>query len=357
MIQKFQRSVLSWYRQHGRKDLPWQKDITPYRVWISEIMLQQTQVKTVISYFKRFVKRFPHIELLARSHFDEVLHLWAGLGYYTRARNIHRTANILVKEYRSIFPTDLKQLQSFPGIGRSTAGAILSLGMNQCASILDGNVKRLLLRYHAIRGSAALSHILKQLWHLSERYTPKRQCRLYNQAIMDLGAMICTPRDPSCHRCPLRNSCQAFQQDRVADFPYKSFQKILQIRSMLFLLIRSKEGFVLLEKRPLIGIWAGLWCFPQCSADSNWQEMCERQYGCRIKRYHKLPIFRHTLTHVRLNIQPVLIEVDQIGMRVMENRDILWCGLMQPVKKGVPRPVEYLLEVLQNESNSLLSEA
>ena len=205
----FAARVLEWFDQHGRKDLPWQRDTTPYRVWVSEIMLQQTQVKTVIPYFERFMAALPQVQALAEAPEDRVLHLWTGLGYYARARNLHRSAQRVARELDGQFPETLAGLCDLPGVGRSTAGAILSIALGQRASILDGNVKRVLARYHRVEGWPGRSAVHQSLWDIAEQYTPAERCADYSQAIMDLGATLCTRSKPACDDCPLRGDCEA----------------------------------------------------------------------------------------------------------------------------------------------------
>lgn len=354
-VKQFQKNVLDWYKENGRRDLPWQRNITPYRVWVSEIMLQQTQVAAVIPYFERFVKHFSNIHALTQAPLDDVLYLWSGLGYYARARNLHRCAKIIVENYQGVFPDNVIDLQALPGIGRSTAGAILSFGMNKYASILDGNIKRLLARYHAIEGAIDQHHVLKQLWQLSEQYTPLKQFVNYNQAMMDLGAMVCTKTSPKCDQCPLRQSCQALYQNRVEEFPYKRKRKILSIQKVNLLLLQNEGGELLLEKRPPMGIWGGLWSFPQCEVDSAWQEVCEQEYACIVESYDELPQFRHTFTHFHLDIHPILIHVKQKINRVMENSEVVWYNISQSLGKGVPKPIKHLLEIIKDDSNDILS--
>lgn len=283
------KSVLNWFESHGRKNLPWQKNITPYRVWLSEIMLQQTQVTTVIPYFERFIKQFPTLKKLALANEDTVLHLWTGLGYYSRARNLLKTAKIIQKEFQSKFPTDLTTLQQLPGIGRSTAGAILALSMHQQATILDGNVKRVLSRVFALN---AWQHE-KKLWAIAEALTPKKNIAAYTQAMMDLGAMICTRTKPKCTICPLQKQCIAYRHEQQTEFPGKKPKKTLPIRQIQLLLLYDNQGKILLEKRPAKGIWGGLWSLPEYN-HVDIKHFCEKTYHCEIKSLKKQPPFRHT---------------------------------------------------------------
>src|SRR5690606_6541720 len=212
MSDDFAQRVLVWFDQHGRKHLPWQQGITPYRVWLSEIMLQQTQVATVIPYFERFIARFPDVQSLAAAPIDDVLHLWTGLGYYARARNLHRCAQTIVRDYGGEFPASVAALSELPGIGRSTAGALASIAHQQRAAILDGNVKRVLARHHAIDGWPGTTQTLSQLWQFAEQHTPDKRSDHYTQAMMDLGATVCTRSKPACDHCPVADSCIAYAQ-------------------------------------------------------------------------------------------------------------------------------------------------
>lgn len=297
---KIQKVILEWFDKNGRKNLPWQKARTPYRVWVSEIMLQQTQVTTVIPYFERFIKKFPDVKSLANAPEDEVLELWAGLGYYARARNLHKTAKIIQQEYKGTFPNDLLLLQELPGIGRSTAGAIFSLGMNQPAAILDGNVKRVFTRLHAIDGYPNASKTLKQLWQIAEDYLPNERAADYTQAMMDLGALLCTPTQPNCKSCPVQKYCLAHAQDKTTDYPTPKPTKSLPVRSSHFLILVNNQQEILLEKRPPAGIWGGLWSLPECGSnlsspheakrDAEFSSIsknvlktwCRKNYACEI---------------------------------------------------------------------------
>ena len=211
--------MIAWFAQHGRKDLPWQQDPTPYRVWVSEIMLQQTQVRTVIPYYQRFMQAFPDLRALAAAPLDQVLHHWSGLGYYARARNLHRAAQRIRDDHAGRFPEDIEVVMRLPGIGRSTAGAVLSLACGQRHAILDGNVKRVLARFHAVEGWPGKTAVLEQLWALAEAATPQRDVAAYNQAMMDLGATLCRRGTPECPSCPLQSDCRACKLGRQSEFP------------------------------------------------------------------------------------------------------------------------------------------
>ena len=253
----FAAALLAWFDQYGRKHLPWQKNRSAYRVWVSEVMLQQTQANTAITYFESFMKRFPAVADLANASQDEVLRLWAGLGYYARGRNLHKSAQVIVNHYQGSFPNTIAALTKLPGIGRSTAGAIVSLAYNQPAAILDGNAKRVLARMYAIDGWPGKAQVNKQLWALAESHTPKKRCADYTQAMMDLGATLCTRSQPGCSQCPARTQCLAFKQGNPKDYPGKKPKKRLPSKHTQFLMVINHRGEILLEKRPAVGIWGG----------------------------------------------------------------------------------------------------
>ncbi len=339
----FQTAVLAWYEQHGRKHLPWQQNPTPYRVWVSEIMLQQTQVATVIPYFERFMARFPNVEALAAAQQDEVLHLWTGLGYYARARNLHKTAQIIVEQHQSVFPTTVAELMELPGIGRSTAGAVISLSQNHWAPILDGNVKRVLTRFYAIEGWPGQSAVEKQLWEITERLTSQEQPGAFNQVMMDLGATLCTRGTPSCAQCPLQSRCQAHAQGNPQDYPTPKKKSPLPVRERYFLLLQNAAGEVLLEQRPPTGIWGGLWCFPEVDAQHCWQTALTQQ-GFTVKNHQTLPTFRHTFSHFHLDIHPIKITVEeQLQIADQPQR---WVHSHAPGELGLAAPVKKLLKQL-----------
>jgi A/G-specific adenine glycosylase len=246
--------LLTWYRLHGRKDLPWQHPAAPYPVWISEIMLQQTQVQAAIPYFEKFMARFPDVHALAAAPVDEVLHIWSGLGYYARARNLHRTAELVVADHGGELPRNIDALMALPGIGRSTAAAILALSFGDRHAILDGNVKRVLCRYHSIEGWPGGSGVAKRLWAIAEAQTPDNDLAAYTQALMDL-------RQPRCEDCPLNGDCLALAEGREAELPQRKPRKSTPLRHTVFVIVRDPRGRVLLERRPPAGIWGGLWSF------------------------------------------------------------------------------------------------
>lgn len=252
----FAHAILTWYDQFGRKHLPWQRNKTLYGVWLSEVMLQQTQVATVIPYFERFMQTFPTITALANAPLDEVLHLWTGLGYYARARNLHQSAQLIRDQYQGNFPTEFEQVQALKGIGRSTAGAILSSCLNAPYPILDGNVKRVLSRYFTVEGWTSEKKVENQLWQLSAQVTPTERVADFNQAMMDIGAMVCTRSKPKCSLCPLSTKCGANLQQNWQDYPAKKHKKNLPERQSYFL-IWQQQGKVALEQRENAGLWGG----------------------------------------------------------------------------------------------------
>ena len=349
MPKSFANKVLNWFEHHGRKDLPWQQNPTPYRVWVSEIMLQQTQVKTVIPYFESFMAAFPNVEALANAPQDEVLHLWTGLGYYARARNLHKAAGQVAKELNGGFPQDIEGLCELPGIGRSTAGAIVSLAMGKRASILDGNVKRVLARYHRVDGWPGQSAVHNRLWEIADQYTPTERCAEYTQAMMDLGATLCTRSQPACERCPLSGSCEAFAEGDQSAYPGKKPRKKLPVKTTHFLIARSGGGDILLEKRPQQGIWGGLWCFPEVEGIDAGRQHCIDNWGSEPKDLAPLDSFRHTFSHYHLDITPVLAELDSEPNTVMEGDRQLWYNLRQPPQIGLAAPVAALLAELANK--------
>ena len=341
----FRKTVLAWYDRHGRKDLPWQQDINPYRVWVSEIMLQQTQVSTVIPYFERFMKRFPTVQKLARAPQDEVLHLWTGLGYYARARNLHRAAQIIVAEHGGTFPADVNALSALPGIGRSTAGAIASISMDVRAPILDGNVKRVLARFHAVEGWPGDKPVETRLWSIAEKYTPTERLRDYTQVMMDLGATLCTRSKPRCDECPLAKHCAAFQAGEVSRYPGKKPGKATPVRQTLMLLLENERGEILLEQRPPSGLWGGLWCLPEINDDALLESaLAERGLLAGMKQ--SLPDFRHTFSHFHLDISPLRIKVKPAGKQARESAQQRWVRHNSPGELGLAAPIKKLLESL-----------
>lgn len=341
----FSSRVLDWFDQYGRKDLPWQQDINPYRVWVSEIMLQQTQVKTVIPYFLSFMQKLPDIHALANASEDTVLHLWTGLGYYSRARNLHKTAKLICKEYKGQFPATVEELNALPGIGRSTAGAIISIAFQKPAAILDGNVKRVLARHHTITGWPGQSQTLKRLWQVAETHQPNTRVADYAQAMMDLGATVCTRSKPACEECPLEKSCEAYQQGNPQDYPGKKPKKALPSKSTHMLIIQNTRGEILLEKRPASGIWGGLWCLPMMETLTD-AEALYQDLNLQIAQKVDWPSWRHTFSHYHLEISPVHLSLSKDPTNIMEGDRQLWYNIHKPEVVGLSAPVKKILTSL-----------
>ncbi|MES9963936.1 MAG: A/G-specific adenine glycosylase [Candidatus Sedimenticola sp. 20ELBAFRAG] len=340
----FSDLVLDWFEHFGRKHLPWQQQPTPYRVWVSEIMLQQTQVATAIPYFERFMVRFPDIETLARAPLDDVLHHWSGLGYYARARNLHKAAGIIVAEHRGRFPETLESVVALPGVGRSTAGAILSLSLGQCHPILDGNVKRVLSRCFAVEGWPGKASVLKRLWTLSEQLTPMSRVSAYNQAMMDLGAGICTRRRPRCTDCPLSADCIAREQGDPHVYPQSKPRRDLPVRAIRMLLMFNDSGKLMLEQRPPSGIWGGLWGLPECPVDQDPEEWIAANKGISVRRLGYLAKRRHTFSHFHLDITPVLLQANNSANCVMDGAPLVWYNTEIPDARGLAAPVSRLID-------------
>ncbi|MGL9769659.1 MAG: A/G-specific adenine glycosylase [Sodalis sp. (in: enterobacteria)] len=339
----FTQLVLDWYKRFGRKTLPWQLEKTLYKVWLSEVMLQQTQVMTVIPYFQRFIAKFPTVSQLAIAPLDEVLHLWTGLGYYARARNLHKAAQIIRERYNSEFPEDFNDICSLPGIGRSTASAILSLALDRRYPILDVNIKRVLARYYAIAGLAGKKEVDERLWWYSEHVTPTWRVAQFNQAMMDLGAMVCTYSQPKCKLCPLQRGCQGYATHSWANYPSKKSKQILPKKTTFFLLLQDAKQ-VWLEQRPAVGLWGGLFCFPEF-ADLKALSVWLTQRGLPAGHCKKMPAFRHTFSHFHLDILPMW---QKVGTKkpCMDKSSGLWYNLAKPPVVGVASPVKRLLSQL-----------
>ena len=335
--------LLAWFEQHGRKDLPWQRDPSPYRVWVSEIMLQQTQVAVVLPYFERFLARFPSVTNLAAADVDQVLHLWSGLGYYARARNLHRAAGLILTNHGGHFPHHIRQVRALPGIGRSTAGAILSLALGQRHPILDGNAKRVLARCFAIPGWPGRSVVQRRLWEIAEAYTPQTRVRAYNQAMMDLGATLCTRHRPSCDHCPLAHSCVALLQGKPTALPEPKPRTSLPIRESRLLVVRNPIGEVLLEPRAPTGIWGGLWSFPECGPGQDVADWCRQHLGVVPHRVEMLPARHHTFSHLLLDIRPLRVELQSEPQAIADGDRALWCDPRQPIALGLAKPVARIL--------------
>jgi len=347
-MSSFSTKLINWHKENGRKDLPWQIEKTPYKVWISEIMLQQTQVKTVIPYFEGFIKKFPNISILSASNLDDVLALWSGLGYYSRARNLHKTALILKNEFNSKLPSSLEELIKLPGIGRSTAGAIMSLGFDKKAPILDGNVKRVLARYRNIQEDIVRTKTLNYLWDVSEELLPTKDFALYNQSIMDLGSMVCKKTNPLCQLCPVSRRCLGKINNTIQSIPKKS-RKIKKISKKVFwLLPYTDSSYVYLKKRPSKGIWGGLWTFLE---DQNLQTILNNNDNLKMieKSLIRHSSIKHSFTHYNLEAELYLIKSK--GPTNKED----WKKINEFNKIGMPKPIQAVLKKIEeNGKISLL---
>ncbi|HTB65164.1 MAG TPA: A/G-specific adenine glycosylase [Steroidobacteraceae bacterium] len=350
--QNFARALIAWQATHGRHDLPWQQDRTAYRVWVSEIMLQQTQVATVIGYFERFMARFPDPAHLAAASIDEVLHLWTGLGYYARGRNLHRAAIRIRDEFGGVFPTRFEDVESLPGIGRSTAGAILALSQGQRFAIMDGNVRRVLSRWFGIDGDPADRATTNRLWTRAEECTPREQVDSYTQAIMDMGATLCTRRNPLCMHCPVSDGCYARQTGRQHELPAaKSKRAIRPTRHTHMVLAQRPDGSVFLRQRPPAGIWGGLWAAPAFDSADEARGFAAQNLGGEPL---ELPAIQHSFTHFDLTITPWLVRCSDRSAptpsAVMDAPGSLWYNAREPASVGLPAPMKSLLERIDKES-------
>lgn len=348
----FPSQLLAWFDVHGRKNLPWQQDLTPYRVWVSEIMLQQTQVTTVIPYFERFIARFPDVASLAAAGQDEVLHYWTGLGYYARGRNLHQAARKVVAEFSGELPTGVDLLETLPGVGRSTAGAIAAIAQGVRAPILDGNVKRVLTRFHAVAGYPGESRVAKELWVFAEGHTPAKRFADYTQAVMDLGATVCIRGLPDCPSCPLQDRCQAFVTDTVSQYPGRKPKKEKPVRQARLFLLHDSDGGCLLEQRPQEGIWGGLWGPPEWPTETSTNDFL-RHVGLSADQTVQTHIgtrFRHTFSHFHLDIEPIYIAVRSPPAIIRDQDGFRWyqSGANEPL--GLSAPAVKLLSSLHEFS-------
>jgi A/G-specific adenine glycosylase len=336
-------ALIDWHSSQGRHDLPWQSDRTPYRVWVSEIMLQQTQVATVVPYYTRFMQRFADVRALADAPIDDVLHLWTGLGYYARARNMHRSAIRIRDEFGGAFPQTFGEIATLPGIGRSTAGAILALSLKQRFPILDGNVKRVLARYFGVVGNAAERAVSDRLWEFAEACTPRMQVDVYTQAIMDLGATVCTRRKPLCAYCPLSTSCVARLTGRQQELPSPRPARIRRSRQVFMLVAMREDGSVLLERRPESGVWGGLWCLPEFDDTTAACSYIAQALQTAQSEPRALGRVEHAFTHFDLVITPLLTHCAG-NAGVMDAAQSVWYNTREPARIGLPAPIKTLLE-------------
>jgi len=343
-VSAFARAIIRWQRRHGRHDLPWQGARDPYAIWLAEIMLQQTQVAAVVPYYLRFRSRFPDIASLAAADEDEVLRLWSGLGYYSRARNLHRAAGLIVERHGGEFPRALREIEALPGIGRSTAAAIAGFAFGARAAILDGNVKRVLARHFVVEGFPGAATVERELWRRAESLVPARDNAAYIQGLMDLGATLCTARNPQCPRCPVRATCGARAANRVAELPTPRPRRRVPTRRTTMLILR-RGGEILLEKRPSVGVWGGLWSFPEVGRGDDSAAASARRHGCELAGLARLGGLRHGFTHFTLEITPLLATVQRLRPGVAQPGAV-WLPIEEALGAAVPVPVRKLLTVL-----------
>lgn len=348
MSQLFADQLLTWFDEHGRHNLPWQNNRNAYRVWVSEIMLQQTQVATVIPYFEGFMQRFPTLADLAQADVDDVLALWTGLGYYSRARNLHKCAQTVVTRHQGEMPNCTEKLADLPGIGRSTAAAIVSQAFNQPAAILDGNVKRVLTRIHAVEGWPGQKAIENRLWQLASEHTPTKRNADYTQAIMDLGATICKRHKPLCVACPMQHRCLALAQDKTAELPTRKPKKAVPQKHTWALLLINADGHIQLHQRPHKGIWGGLWSLPEFDQLTDLQSHLA-QLGLPTHS-QQLASVKHAFSHYKLDIHPHLVELPTSHLQVAENPLIQWYAQEQMATIGLPSPIKQILQTVWNQS-------
>jgi A/G-specific adenine glycosylase len=339
----FSKRLLDWHKDKGRKDLPWQQNITPYRVWISEIMLQQTQVSTATPYFLKFIQRFPNIDSLADSSEDEVLSYWSGLGYYSRARNILKSAKSIKSEFKSKLPKSMEELVSLPGIGRSTAGAILSIGYGLKAPILDGNVKRVLSRYFKIEEDLSKSSAQKELWLLAEKLLPKSNFNIYTQAIMDLGALVCKKKNPICSSCPQSKHCLANKYALTESIPTKMKKKEKPQKTLYWLVAMDQEGRFALQQKDEKGAWHGLWTFlefEETGLREDYSKNLMKESNLILK--DKLKI-KHSFSHYNLDIDSLILKFESNSEKILGNNQ-MWFNLNDLKSVGTPAPVSKIIE-------------
>jgi A/G-specific adenine glycosylase len=341
---RFSARLLQWFDRNGRHDLPWQHPRTPYRVWLSEVMLQQTQVRVVVPYFERFVAVLPDLPSLAAASRDEVFALWSGLGYYARARNLHAAAQHCVERLRGELPRDMEALVALPGIGRSTAGAILAQAWGDRHPILDGNVKRVLARYHGVEGWTGLPAVERRLWELADQHLPERRLADYTQAQMDFGATLCTRANPACAICPLQSDCTAFRNCRVGELPTPRPGKILPRRTAVVLFARDDQQRVLMERRPPGGVWASLWSLPETEDSAAARAWFDRHLAGDYHAAERLPPISHAFSHYRLELQPLHWRGVEMRCRMADNADLRWVGRDQFAALGIPAPIRTLIE-------------
>ena len=345
----FATKIINWQKRQGRHDLPWQKTRDPYRIWLSEIMLQQTQVAAVIPYYQRFLAQFPDIASLAAASLDEVMPFWAGLGYYARARNLHRGAQQIMAEHGGVFPREFEAIHALSGVGRSTAAAISAFAFGQRRAILDGNVKRVFARHFCIEGDVKSKAVEERMWLLAEEILPRREIEAYTQGLMDLGATLCRRSRPSCLLCPVQKSCAALIHSRVEELPAKSAKRSVPHRQLRMLVVIA-SGEVLLERRPPTGIWGGLWSLPEMPVDADILQSLHTRYGIAGRTVLEMSTVEHGFTHFSLSIYPVQIVPAKILPRAMEP-GLVWLNLDDAIDAAVPAPVKRIIEMVRSNQS------
>ncbi|HVN35488.1 MAG TPA: A/G-specific adenine glycosylase [Casimicrobiaceae bacterium] len=345
----FAARLTAWQRSHGRRDLPWQGTRDAYRIWLSEIMLQQTQVATVIPYYERFIAAFPDVRMLAAAPLDRVLEHWSGLGYYRRAHHLHAAAKQIVERHRGAFPRDPRAIAALPGIGRSTAAAIAAFAFGTRGAILDGNVRRLLARHRGVRGYPGETKVERELWAHAEALLPKRDIEPYTQALMDLGATICTRAAPLCCACPVATDCVALREGRIGELPSPRPRKTLPRRAVRVLLV-ERAGAILFEKRAAAGIWAGLWSLPEIAVDDDIARQCKARFASDIVVGEALAPIEHGFTHFHLTIHPQRITVRNWPPRA-EAPGLVWLTRDDALAAALPAPIKALIRGMQPRGN------
>ena len=334
----FSNALLTWFDQYGRHNLPWQIADDPYKVWVSEIMLQQTQVKTVLNYFDRFITQFPTVHDLAHATWEDVAPYWAGLGYYARARNLHKAA--IIVSQNGNFPSTLEEWVALPGIGRSTAGALMSLGLRQYGVIMDGNVKRVLARFFAIEDDLSKPIHEREMWKIAEELCPKERNHDYTQAIMDLGATVCTPKKPLCLYCPMQSHCKAHQQGLENELPFKKAKKDVPVRTGEILLLKSDELWFW-QQRPNLGLWGGLWCLP---IYDDLTQLHQQQQHLNLLPITATQAIKHSFTHFTWQLTAHCIYVEKSQQHFIQKQlDGQWLTPQQAIEKGIPTAMKKLI--------------
>ncbi|MFT7228739.1 MAG: A/G-specific adenine glycosylase [Methylophilaceae bacterium] len=340
-MRAFSTAIIAWQKDHGRHVLPWQNTTNPYAIWVSEIMLQQTQVTAVIGYYANFMVRFPVITDLANATQEEVLQSWSGLGYYSRARNLHNAAQTIVDDFNGVFPTNFDDIISLSGIGRSTAAAISTFALDRPQPILDGNVKRVFARHFLVEGWTGKAAIQKQLWTIAEQENPPEDAIAYTQGLMDLGSLICTRSKPKCELCPVNNSCKALANDQTKNLPTPKLKKTIPHKETTMLVIRMGNE-VLLEKRPQKGIWAGLWSLPEISMTEIGSEVAHERFGLTVDSDEPLTVVNHVFTHYKLDITPQPLLVTS-APKQKEKTGYIWMVVKDAIGAALPTPVRNIL--------------